>query len=268
MHYDPIKQTLGKTIGHSLFLRKLFYRILDLLLLRAWHIRKEIFRWAENQKESINVLDAGAGFGQYTYLLARSFKKWKILGVDIKQEQIDDCNAFIRKTKLGNARFEWADLTRFDPPDTFDLAISVDVMEHIDDDIAVFRNLHRALGEGGMLLISTPSDQGGSDVHDEQGASFIEEHVRNGYNIIDIQNKLSTAGFKNTIARYQYGWPGHLSWKLSMKYPIKLLGISRAFFLILPIYYVIAFPFCIVLNTLDVNMVHKSGTGLIVKAFK
>ncbi len=268
MHYDPIKQTLGKTIGHNLFLRKLFYRILDLLLLRAWYVRKEIFRWEENQKGSINVLDAGSGFGQYTYLLARNFKKWKILGVDIKQEQVDDCNAFITKAKLGNARFEWADLTRFNHPTVFDLVISVDVMEHIETDIEVFRNLYQAMSDGGMLLVSTPSDQGGSDVHDNQSTSFIEEHVRNGYNITEIQNKLKAAGFKKTIARYQYGWPGKLSWRFSMKYPLKLLGVSKVFFFVLPLYYLILLPICLVLNTLDINISHKSGTGLIVKAFR
>lgn len=44
-----------------------------------------------------------------------------------------------------------------------------------------------------MLLISTPSDQGGSDVSGDGEASFIEEHVRDGYNINDIQDKLKLA---------------------------------------------------------------------------
>ena len=50
---------------------------------------------------------------------------------------------------------------------SFDLALSVDVMEHIVEDVEVFRNIHTSLKDGGMLLISTPSDQGGSDVHDD-----------------------------------------------------------------------------------------------------
>ncbi|MDP2422812.1 MAG: class I SAM-dependent methyltransferase [Bacteroidales bacterium] len=268
MHYDPIKQILGKTIGHNLFIRKLFYRLLDLLLLRTWHIKKELYKWAVMQQENMQVLDAGSGFGQYTYFLARKYKQWQILGVDVKQEQVDDCNAFFSKAKLNNTHFDLADLTQFHQTEKYNLVLSVDVMEHIEDDVTVFRNLYRSLRKGGMLLISTPSDQGGSDVHKEHGSSFIEEHVRDGYNIIEIQEKLSAAGFEKTMARYQYGKPGKLSWKLSMKYPINLLGISKFFFLILPFYYLMVFPFCLILNAADVSITHNSGTGLIVKAWK
>ena len=119
-----------------------------------------------------------------------------------------------------------------------------------------------------MLLISTPSDQGGSDVHDNAETSFIEEHVRDGYNILEMENKLKEAGFTKMSIRYQYGTPGKISWRLSMKYPIQMLGVSKLFFIILPFYYVITYPFAYLLNWLDTSMEHKTGTGLIVKAWK
>jgi hypothetical protein len=53
-----------------------------------------------------------------------------------------------------------------------------------------------------------------------------------------------------------------------MKYPLLMLGASKAFFLVLPFYYLLTFPLCLVLNWLDVNGKHSSGTGLIVKAWK
>ena len=40
-----------------------------------------------------------------------------------------------------------------------------------------------------MLVISTPSDRGRKDVHGDDQQSFIEEHVRDGYNIDDIKSK-------------------------------------------------------------------------------
>ena len=69
-------------------------------------------------------------------------------------------------------------------------------MEHIEEDELVFRNFFRALKPGGSLLISTPSDQGGSDVHNEEEKSFIDEHVRDGYGIGEISQKLERAGFR------------------------------------------------------------------------
>jgi hypothetical protein len=53
-----------------------------------------------------------------------------------------------------------------------------------------------------------------------------------------------------------------------MKYPIQLLGASKLFFILLPFYYLVTFPISIVLNFFDLSMTHKSGTGLIVKAWK
>ena len=53
-----------------------------------------------------------------------------------------------------------------------------------------------------------------------------------------------------------------------MKYPILMLGISKLFFIILPFYYIIAYPISFVLNYLDTYTMHKTVTGLIVKAWK
>ncbi|MFO8087480.1 MAG: class I SAM-dependent methyltransferase [Bacteroidales bacterium] len=268
MKYDPIKRTLGDFFKQSPAMRKLFYRLLDLLLLRTWHIKKELRDWKSDKGDAINILDAGSGFGQYDYALTRMNSKWNIDGIDVKQEQVEDCNRFFTKIKRPNIRFEVGDLTKYYKENHYDLVLSVDVMEHILEDVEVFKNFYRSMRPGGMVLISTPSDQGGSDVHDHDDESFIEEHVRDGYNIEEIQEKLKTAGFEQTEARYSYGKPGQLSWRLSMKYPIQLLNISKLFFILLPFYYLVTYPVSWVLNKQDVTKNHPSGTGLIVKAWK
>lgn len=272
MQYDPIKRSLGSFFNTSPQLRKLFYRLLDLLLLRTWHVKRAFNSWSKNQ-DSASILDAGMGFGQYSYFMAKRNPNFKVKGVDVKDEQVDDCNNFFRQIKQKNASFAIADLTKFMEPDTYDFVLSVDVMEHIEEDVLVFKNFYKSMKQGGMLLVSTPSDQGGSDVHHHEHehddeSSFIDEHVRDGYGIPEIKNKLKEAGFFKSEAYYSYGWPGKISWKISMKYPILLLNTSKIFFLIIPFYYLITFPFALILNYLDVHLKHKTGTGLIVKAWK
>jgi hypothetical protein len=141
-------------------------------------------------------------------------------------------------------------------------------MEHIEEDIVVFQNFYKSLRNNGILLISTPSDKGGSDVHSDQEESFIDEHVRDGYSVKDITEKLSLAGFGTIEAGYTYGKPGNISWRLSMKYPIKMLNVSYLFFLLLPFYYLIFFPVSIILNIFDLCLTNKTGTGLLVTARK
>lgn len=275
MHYDPIKRTLGSFFNRTPWLRIVFYKLLDILLLRSWHIRRALRQWnAARGNRPADILDAGSGFGQYSHRLAMLNKGNRVTGVDVKQEQIADCNAFFERLGLAKrVRFEEADLTKFERTEAYDLIISVDVMEHILDDEAVFANFFRSLRAGGELLISTPSDKGGSDAdeHEADGGhthGFIDEHVRDGYNIDDIQDKLRRAGFSRVEAAYSYGTPGHISWILSMKWPISMLGVSKLFFIILPLYYVIFFPWCLLLNWADLEHSHSVGTGLIVKAFK
>jgi len=276
MQYDPIKRKLGVVFNRSPKLRKLFYRLLDLLLLRSWHIRKEIIIWEKTVSGKQKILDAGSGFGQYDYYLASRNNNWDVKGLDVKQEQVDDCTSFFKKIGLKNATFRFGDLTKLNESNKYNMVLCVDVMEHIEADELVFENFHKALVDGGMLLVSTPSDKGGSDVHHDHdhdhendgSHSFIDEHVRDGYGIDEISDKMKKAGFSRTEVYYEYGMPGKLAWKLSMKYPIITLNTSYVFFVILPFYYLITFPFVLILNWLDVKMKHNTGTGLVAKAWK
>lgn len=268
MEYDPIKRPLGNFFNKTPWLRKLFFKLLDLLLLRTWHVHRELKEWLKHAPDCPSVLDAGAGFGQYTYYLSGKSPTANVLAVDVKEEQVTDCNDFFKKIGRKNVRFEVQDLVTFSRPDSFDLVISVDVMEHILEDVEVFKNFYTSMKPGAMLLISTPSDQGGSDVHEDAEDSFIGEHVRDGYNMDEIKEKLKSAGFENIETRYAYGKPGQVSWRLSMKYPMQLLNLSKLFLLLLPVYYLFTFPIAMVLNAKDVKRKHSSGTGLIVKAWK
>ncbi len=141
-------------------------------------------------------------------------------------------------------------------------------MEHIEDDRGVFRNFARVLRPGGSVIINTPSDQGGSDVQADSDESFIGEHVRDGYPMHELKGKLSDAGLETYEATYTYGRWGGIGWRLLVKYPMQLLGQTFAWAIVLPVYYVIAFPAGMVLNALDVAASKPTGTGLIVRARK
>jgi SAM-dependent methyltransferase len=269
MQYEPIKRSLGKFFTGSLFMRKILYFLLDLLLLRTWHVKKALRKTARQFPGEAYILDAGSGFGQYSWWMSKMNKLWMINAVDLNSEQIEECKIFFSKTGLSErVTLHIVDLTALDESDTYNIILSVDVMEHIENDELVFNNFYKSLRNNGFLLISTPSDKGGSDVHNDKDQSFIDEHMRDGYSIKDITNKLSNAGFKNIEANYTYGIPGNISWKISMKYPIKMLSISYLFFIILPFYYMIFFPVSIILNIFDLRLNHKTGTGLLVTARK
>jgi SAM-dependent methyltransferase len=269
MQYEPIKRSVGRFFTGPLFMRRILYLLLDLLLLRTWHVKKALRKISRQFPGDASVLDAGSGFGQYSWRICKMNPRWHIRAIDINKEQIDDCSRFFEREGLaGRVTFRTGDLTALSDFNSYDIILSVDVMEHIEDDMRVFGNFFNSLKENGILLISTPSDKGGSDVHNEKEESFIDEHVRDGYSINDITEKLTLAGFRGIEARYTYGRPGNISWRLSMKYPVRMLNLSPLFYAVLPFYYLIFFPVSLVLNIFDLNMTHSSGTGLLVTARK
>ncbi len=269
MRYEPIKRSLNKLISSSVWMRKMLFFLLDILLLRTWHVKRALKKIGNEIDDNAHILDAGSGLGQYTWRMSRMNRNWIIDGVDIDNEQIEECKAFINRTGLTERiQFSTADLSEFKEPGHYDLILSVDVMEHIREDEKVFKNFNESLKEEGFLLISTPSDKGGSDAHEAEDKSFIDEHVRNGYSVSEITDKLTRTGFRNVEAHYTYGRAGNISWQLSMKNPVKMLNISYLFFIILPFYYLICFPISLILNIFDLNSTHKTGTGLLITARK
>jgi 2-polyprenyl-3-methyl-5-hydroxy-6-metoxy-1,4-benzoquinol methylase len=269
MDYDPIKDPLGRHFNRHPLLRKIFYLLLDILLLRSWHVRKALNKLSLKLPTSSAVLDAGMGFGQYTWWMAGKFPGWHITAADIKSEQVADCSAFFSGEGLGGrVQAIEADLVTWTGTGKYDLVLCVDVMEHIEEDHKVFSSFFSMMNPEGYLVVSTPSDLGGSDVHSENETSFIGEHVRDGYSKTAITEKLLDAGFGKVSVSYTYGPPGSIAWRLSMKYPVIMLSASRLFYIFLPFYYLAVMPFVLLLNFIDLNIRHRRGTGLLVIAEK
>ena len=264
MQYDPIKDKLGGIVKKSPFLRKIFYIVLGMIFLREWYVKRKIKEIYSNNPPK-DILDAGCGFGQYSYSMAKKFREANILAVDVKQDYLDDCKYFFDKTGYKNCKFEFADLMKIDFDNQFDFILSVDVMEHIEDDTGVFKRFNKALKPGGRVMINTPSNLGGSDAHEGDDESFIGEHVRLGYSKEDICTKLEQAGFKVESFCYTYGKWGKRYWKLGIKYPMLMLNKSQLLFVILPFYYLLTIWWTLLFMWLDVNDKGKQeGSGILV----
>jgi len=272
MDYDPIKDRLGDLFARSPRLNKTFYRLLDTVFLRAWYVQREVRALVETMDphRPIHVLDAGTGFGQYAYFLLEEFPHARVTAVDVKADYLARARTFFDQTPHADRiTFRQLDLT--DPmaeEDTYDLALSVDVMEHIEDDRAVFRNILRVLRPGGYFVVNTPSDRGGSGVTDEGDESFIGEHVRDGYPPEELQEKLEATGLEVVDWMYTYGRFGSAAWRLLVKWPIQLMNRSSALSAVLPLYYLPALPVGLALNKLDLREKNPTGTGLLMVARK
>jgi 2-polyprenyl-3-methyl-5-hydroxy-6-metoxy-1,4-benzoquinol methylase len=281
LDYDPIKDRFGDAVAGNAWMTRIFFFILHVVFLRAWYVRRELRnqiyaiqrRRAANSGESsgpIRMLDAGTGFGQFSDYVARRWPDIEIDAVDIKDEYLERAELVFENTGLADrVHFSNEDLTALSKSGPYDLILSVDVMEHILEDVDVFNHFHRVLAPGGVVIINTPSDQGGSDVDPAdhvEGQSFIGEHVRDGYNGEEISNKLQSAGLDTSHILYTYGPAGSLAWKFMIKWPMKLLNATWASVVLLPFYYAVFLIPGLLLHALDMRKPNKTGTGLLVVA--
>lgn len=263
MHYDPIKDIFARWIKRIPFLRVLFYKLLDIMFLRSWYVRRELkkLRRLFDYRE-ISIYDAGTGYGQYAYFMARNLAPGNIYAVDVKKDWIEDCREFFKQRGLNNVSFGVEDLTNIEHKERFNLIVSIDVMEHIVEDVKVFENFYRALKPGGYLMINTPSIFGGSDVHDDHEESFIGEHARTGYSFDDLKNKLEPVGFEVYKSQYTYGSWGDKAWRLGIKYPIQMVNASKILLLALPFYYLLTFWLTLIFMYADYTSDNKVGAGI------
>lgn len=263
MQYDPIKNVFAAVIKKIPLTRILFYKLLDLMFLRSWYVRRELkkIRKIFSNKE-ISIYDAGSGYGQYTFFMNKKLQPNNIYAVDVKKDWIKDCEDFFKQLNIKNVSFGIEDLTEIKHHNKFDLIVCVDVMEHIEEDRKVLQNYYNALKPGGFLLINTPSIYGGSDVHGDEEESFIGEHARDGYSFEDLKEKTEPLGFKVHQSIYTYGFWGDKAWRLGIKYPMLMLNFTKILFIILPFYYLLTFPFTFIMMYLDYSSKNEIGSGI------
>lgn len=107
-------------------------------------------QWAQGRR----VLDAGCGAGYGAALLAASGAQ-SVLGVDIAPEAI----AYARAHYSGSAlSFAVADVAAWDGPTaSFDLVVSFEVIEHLEEPASLVAAARRLLAPGGLFIVSTPN---------------------------------------------------------------------------------------------------------------
>lgn len=268
--YDPIKDRFAKIIRNSRSLRTLFYKLLDLFFLRSWYVRNLLKKYASgfDRKGSWKLLDAGSGFGQYDRFILNEFKNVEVTSVDVKEDYLaDSAKYFEKEVQKGRISFRFADLLAPSLDESFDFIICIDVLEHIEEDVQVMKNLEAVLNSGGFFLMHSPSVFSEEDAGDDE--SFVDEHARVGYSKEDITSKLKQAGLEPIDVQYTYGKKGHLAWKMLIKYP--MLWMTRFKLLALPvmaIYYLFTLPVGLILMKLDLNDKNEKGTGIYALAQK
>ena len=96
------------------------------------------------------ICDLGCGSGWLTGILSAF---GPATGVELSLDAVE-----LARTKYPGASFIAADATAWEPPpDSFDVVVSQEVIEHIEDKKAYLATVRRGLRQGGYLIMTTPN---------------------------------------------------------------------------------------------------------------
>jgi SAM-dependent methyltransferase len=109
--------------------------------------------------ERTRILDAGCGSGRNMVELAGY---GEVTGVELSATSV----ALAREREAGEV-VEGSVLEMPFEGESFELAVSLDVIEHLEDDRAALKELRRVVAPGGALLVTVPAYQGLWSRHDE-----------------------------------------------------------------------------------------------------
>ena len=103
------------------------------------------------------VLEVGCGIGTYTAEMAVGSRK--IVAMDMERAFVEE--AARRLAQHPNVQLICGDATAADLPnpdsEAFDTVVLLDVLEHIEDDVALLTRLRARLGPGGHLVLKVPA---------------------------------------------------------------------------------------------------------------
>jgi SAM-dependent methyltransferase len=136
---------------------------------------------------SLRILDVGCGTGANLEMLSQF---GEAEGVDVSDDALEFCRQKGLKAQKG-----LAETLPFED-ETFDLTTALDVVEHLDEDIAGLREMHRVTKKGGYSLIFVPAYMFLWGVQDD-----VSNH-RIRYTKRQIVERLKAAGYSIERATY------------------------------------------------------------------
>lgn len=135
----------------------------------------------KNNSKSMQIIDFGCGCG---LMLGHLEQFGVVTGVDFSEQALEYCKIKFDGRLLAcnlSEEIKWEE--------KFDLAVALDIVEHIENDSAVVKNIFNALNMNGEAILTVPALQFLWSDHDENCM-----HIKR-YNLSKFKTILEKAGF-------------------------------------------------------------------------
>lgn len=153
-----------------------------------------------------HILDAGCGRGVMTRSIAIKYPHATVHGVDENPTSQAINRSLSTSMGLENCKFIVENLASFRCSGCYDLIVSIDNLEHIQDDRAVLKNFYESMSPNGLLLVHVPHYYRRWPVFRLVRNFDVPGHVRPGYHLPELTERVRGAGFQVLRSGFSYGW--------------------------------------------------------------
>lgn len=173
-----------------------------------FNARNLLLAWAKQKyfKNAEKFFEIGCGTGFVLNYFEKQFPSLETYGSDLYPEGLE-----FAKTRLKRSKIFTMDARAIPFSEKFDLIGSFDVLEHIEEDLDVLAQIHKALRPKGGLMLTVPQHPFLWSVLDDYAC-----HVRR-YRKKELQIKLERSGFEVL----------YLSSFMSLLFPLMLVSRIR-----------------------------------------
>ena len=186
-------------------------------------VRSRLREIIETDIKQPQLLDVGGRKSPYTIGLPARITVIDLPRTSDVQKQLnlgvtDDIISQIQQRRSNIEKFVLGDMTRSDLPDeSFDLAVAVEVLEHIEEDDLFVREVSRVIKPGGVFLMTTPN----GDWLENKNPDHKRHYRRN--QLADLLNKyFDEVSVEYAIVGGRYRKLGLKSW--SPQRPLQTAG--------------------------------------------
>lgn len=261
--WDFISMGRPQWRGQPSFLKAAFFLILGTpdthTRLRNAYVLNQIERL--NLPPQSRVLDAGCGRAVSLFWLARRHPDWRLTGVELDPVLAKSARRAVKRGHWSNIAIIEGNIQDLDEESDYDLVISIDMMEHIHDDVGLLRRFQQALKPGGYLVLHVPRRR------QEQwrwlsvfSRHEVHDHVRNEYTAEELCQRVEAAGFRIVDLRETIGRWGEVSFELNnLLWPWPLLRYLLA---------LLTYPIAVPIGYHDVRRSPSKGNSLLITAMR
>jgi SAM-dependent methyltransferase len=150
------------------------------------------------------LLDVGSGRGVFTFEMARLFPGSRVVGIDLDEARVETCRRLAKTLGLDNLEFKKQDIFFAALDGQANTLVNIDTLEHVEDDCKFLKRLFQLMAPGGILILHVPHLY--RNFFGVKRINFhVDGHVRPGYLLTELREKVEQAGFMVQEIGYTYG---------------------------------------------------------------